>query len=305
MANLTGTRSSFPNQIDTFRELYDLPASKKQSAFRYQELKTKDVLSPSDVMELNTLTTELQDYLVTPEYTNKMLDSVVNLQTFFKNNVQGFIETKQVAMQTYMDEKKAEMQLEIDKFQDKGDYNPNITYVAKNFVAYNGNTYIALQTNKGVTPADDGVRWRKLTIQGERGLSGVGLVWKGQFVYGTPYLVNDLIRYSDGLYVCKQNTNGSQYPTTITHWEIFLMISGNKVYKNKTMNQNPTKRISIGVSEYNPVFDELMVIQNSVWLDENDDYTIDEQTKEIILKEPVNSGTTFSFKIIQNGKLGN
>ena len=70
MANLTGSRSSFPNSTDALRELTDIPASKKPQAQRYQELKTKSVLSPAEVSELNSLTTELQDYLITAEYLN-------------------------------------------------------------------------------------------------------------------------------------------------------------------------------------------------------------------------------------------
>ena len=74
MANLTGSRSNFPTQIDAFKELTDLSPSKKTQAKRYQELKMKEVLSPAEVSELNSLMTELQDSIVTPEYQNKMLD---------------------------------------------------------------------------------------------------------------------------------------------------------------------------------------------------------------------------------------
>lgn len=297
-------RSVFPeNGYDIFKESYDLPASLRPQALEYQTLKTKEILTPDEVSRLNILTTTLENYIITPEKMNYFQDAVSGTQKFFMENTVGFVNNKQIEMNTYTDEKKVEFQKEIDKFDDKGIYNPTITYVSKNFCMYDGQTYISLQTNTGVTPADDGIRWRKLTIQGERGLSGIGLVWRGQFVYSTVYQLNDLVRYENGLYTCKKITNGSQYPTDSTYWEIFLIISGNKVFKNQSTIQNPQTKIPIGISEFNNTFDELFVIQNSISIFEDIDYTVDVQTNEIVNKDGIwNSGTNFYFRVIQNGK---
>ena len=91
MANLIGSRSNFPQNIDVIRELTDLPANKKVQAQRYQFLKTKEVLSPSEVIEINNLTTELQDHIITAESMNMFGDVVISTQKFFKENVMDFI----------------------------------------------------------------------------------------------------------------------------------------------------------------------------------------------------------------------
>ena len=123
MANLTGSRSNFPQNLDVIRELTDLPANKKVQAQRYQFLKTKDVLSPSEVTELNNLTTELQDYLITAESMNMFGDVVISTQKFFKENVTDFVL-----------DKKQDIQVEIDKFQHRGTYNLSTQYFQRNTV---------------------------------------------------------------------------------------------------------------------------------------------------------------------------
>ena len=177
MANLTGSRSNFPNSTDALRELTDIPASKKPQAQRYQELKTKSVLSPAEVSELNSLTTELQDYLITAEYLNKFGDVVISTQKFFKENVMDFVLDKKQEMLTYTNNKKQEFQDEVDKLNNKGDYTPSTPYSKNNFVYYDdgsgiNHVYLCLEDCTGKTPSTNPTFWRKLTIQGSQGLHG-------------------------------------------------------------------------------------------------------------------------------------
>ena len=126
MANLTGSRSNFPQNIDVIRELTDLPANKKVQAQRYQFLKTKEVLSPSEVIELNNLTTELQDYLITADSMNMFGDVVISTQKFFKENVMDFVLDDE-KIYAYISSHLAQM-ANLIKIK------PNITILAANWV---------------------------------------------------------------------------------------------------------------------------------------------------------------------------
>ncbi|WP_336786960.1 hypothetical protein [Paenibacillus sp. MMO-177] len=102
-------RSVFPDQLDTFIEHFDIQASNVADVKRFQELKLKSTLTPSEQTELSSLTTKLRDKVFTPEDFNKLQDAITNLEGFFRDNVQGYISTKQTEMNTYVTGKKAEV----------------------------------------------------------------------------------------------------------------------------------------------------------------------------------------------------
>ena len=195
MANLTGSRSNFPQNLDVIRELTDLPANKKVQAQRYQFLKTKEVLSPSEVIELNNLTTELQDYLITAESMNMFGDVVISTQKFFKENVMDFVL-----------DKKQEFQAEVDKLNNRGDYNPSVQYFKNNFVFYNdgaiNHVYLCLEDCTGKEPSTNPLFWRKLSIQGAKGEKGIGigLSFNGSWDKSKLYAKNDGVQYGGILF---------------------------------------------------------------------------------------------------------
>lgn len=102
-------RSVFPNQIDTFVEHYDIQASDINNVKRWQELRLKSVLTPAEQTELQNLTMLLRNKMFTPEDFNKLQDCITNLEVFFRDNVQGFIETKQDEMEAFVEDKKSEV----------------------------------------------------------------------------------------------------------------------------------------------------------------------------------------------------
>lgn len=109
MSYLTGSRSSFPQQIDQILELFDLPASQKANAQRYQHLKTKETLSSLEQTELNNLTVLLQDYIIDPWKFNLFGDIVVNMQKFFKEGVEPFVDTLKTNALNEIENKKGEI----------------------------------------------------------------------------------------------------------------------------------------------------------------------------------------------------
>ena len=96
-------RSVFPNSIDTFIEFHDLSVSDLPLVQRYQELKLKTSRTEAEEQELNNLMTTLRDKIITAEDWNKFCDCIVNMEVFIRDNIVGFINTKQQEMQSYVD----------------------------------------------------------------------------------------------------------------------------------------------------------------------------------------------------------
>ena len=287
MANLTGSRSVFPNQLDSFRELVDISPSKKVQAKRYQELKMKEVLSPAEVSELNSLMTELQDFIVTPEYTNKMLDALVNLESFFLNETVGFVNIKQTEMNTYVDTKKTEMQTEINKFNNKGTFNISAQYYKNNFVDFNdgssNQTYICLQNCIGKEPSSNPLFWRKLTIQGQKGKDGVGigLKMRGAWNDGTMYNKDDAIQYGGILFasLVDSNLNNTPNPNQDTEFwakaiDVTITVKQLIGTRNITTQTNAVNFMTGEIIAFNKNTDALSVYQNSTRLTKGVDYNI-------------------------------
>lgn len=83
---LTGARSKFPNELDSISEKRDLPPNKKTQARRFQELINKENSTSAEQQELNNLTIELYDYIVTAEDRNMFGDVVIATQRHYRDN---------------------------------------------------------------------------------------------------------------------------------------------------------------------------------------------------------------------------
>ena len=309
MANLTGLRSSFPNSTDAIRELTDIPASKKPQAQRYQELKTKSVLSPAEVSELNSLTTELQDYLITAEYLNKFGDVVISTQKFFKENVMDFVL-----------DKKQEFQDEVDKLNNKGDYTPSTPYSKNNFVYYDDGSginhiYLCLKDCTGKTPSTNPTFWRKLTIQGSQGLrgeAGLNFVFQGVWNPATIYAKDAAVRYSGSLYVSNISGNVANEPIIgedtefwIRAMDISTVTTELKGMRTIVTETNTVNFMTGSINSFNPSTDSLDVYMNTTRLTEGRHYTLNPNNQAINKMEGTWLGSVsepifFEFVVTKN-----
>lgn len=102
--------SSFPESYDNFRQLRDLPPNKIQDAQRYQLLKAKEVLTTAESTELNQLTVELQDYIISPVRWNHMSDALIATQKTFSTDVTTYFQGKQNEINTFVNTRSSELQ---------------------------------------------------------------------------------------------------------------------------------------------------------------------------------------------------
>ena len=196
-------RSKFPEQIDTFPELYDLPPNMVIQAKRYQELKTKPVLTSTEQNELNGLTTQLTNFIITPEVWNKFSDAIVNIETFFNQQVAGYIEAKQVQWNTY-----------VKNFKSAGTYSASLAYKNTNMVkSSTGDLYLALKDVPKGTPLTDVAHWQKISTKGDKGDIGLNSYYKGEFSNTQTYATGDAVTYKGFLYYCKKDAVTNVLPT--------------------------------------------------------------------------------------------
>lgn len=211
MSYLDGRRSKFPDDgIDKILEMFDLPHSQKENALRYRELKLKEVLSQNEQAELNQLTGILQDYIITPETWNYFGDVLINMQKFFKEGVEPYIE-----------DRKKEFQQEIDKFAYLEEWKPDIYYYKKNIVKSGGSAYIAKLDNIN-QPPPIAKYWGLIAEKGDKGEPSLNIHYRGEYDPAMAYVQGDAVVFGEKhklWYYAKKNTQGNP-PTNPEYWEL-------------------------------------------------------------------------------------
>ena len=102
MSYLDGRRSVFPEGgYDQILELFSLPPSQRNNMKRYQELKLKENLTPNEQDELNSLTITLQHYIISEERMNLFGDILINMQKFFKDDVEPYVDNMKTDVLNY------------------------------------------------------------------------------------------------------------------------------------------------------------------------------------------------------------
>ena len=116
--------SEFPKKLDNFKEMFDLPANKVRAARRRSELLAKAKLNNDEQNELNTINAELREYIISAVDWNKFGSSVYSLQKFFRDNVEGYLEDKQLLWLSY-----------IENFNFVGNWKVGASYEMHNMVS--------------------------------------------------------------------------------------------------------------------------------------------------------------------------
>ncbi len=208
MSYLDGRRSVFPEGgYDQILELFSLPASQRNNMKRYQELKLKENLTTNEQDELNNLTIALQHYIISEERMNLFGDILINMQKFFIENVEPYIESK-----------KLDFQAEVDKLTYRGEWQPGVQYYQKNVVTSGGEGYIAKVNNINQPPPST-TYWGKIANKGEKGDPSLNINFKGEYDAAMSYVMSDAVTFGGLWYYAKQNTKGNP-PTNATYWEL-------------------------------------------------------------------------------------
>ena len=217
------TRSVFPEEVDSFQELFDLPYNKYQEATRLTELKMKASLTNDEQNEVLNLTSSLQAYMITPETWNKFADTLVAVEQFFNENVQGFIEDKQVLWDSY-----------IRQFKLVGKWVSGKAYKFQNLVSdANGDLHICKSDHTSTLSNDPILNqnlWSKLSSKGDKGDIGLNAIYKGDWSESTTYALGDAVCFGrDGskagvTYIALKSNVGKSPSSSPDDWQVYTQL---------------------------------------------------------------------------------
>lgn len=180
------SRSEFPEKVDTFLELFDLPQNKIQEAQRLTELKGKAVLTNDEQNELKNLVASLKEFMITPETWNKFQDALQAVQQFFYDNVQGFIEDKQIIWHSY-----------IQAFTYIGRWRTGVDYKFQNMVTDDkGDLFICKKDHRSASstnPTTHTANWQRASAKGEKGDTGLNAIYQGDWTSSKAYKMGDAV----------------------------------------------------------------------------------------------------------------
>lgn len=224
------SRSVFPEGVDKFTELFDLPYEKVAAAERLTNLKLQGKLSNDEQNEIITLSAELKDYLITPETWNKFQDALQAVQQFFYENVQGWLEDKQKTWDSY-----------IRNFKLIGSWKVGTSYKFQNMaLGEDGNLYlskldhVASTTNKPVIGSN--ATWQQISNKGDKGDVGLTGILKGDWDEKVSYKVGDAVsvgrelHFTPIVYIAKKDNVGKIPNENPNEWILY-----DKVYAGHSL----------------------------------------------------------------------
>lgn len=225
MAILNGSRSNFPDSMDSFTEVYDLTQDKIARARKLQELKSKAVLSTSEQQEVLSIQAELRENIFTAEDWNRMGDALYAMQKHYNSEVHGYLDKKQKEWNTY-----------VQDFNVKGDWRAGVQYKAQNLVTMpDGGMYIAKVTHTSSTanqPTEDtsNATWGFIGARGKKGDTGVVANYQGNWVSSRNYNLGDGVTHvhqgvNGGLvYVAKRANTNKPPMTSPDDWQLITQV---------------------------------------------------------------------------------
>jgi hypothetical protein len=146
---------------------------------------------------------------------NQLRDAVLALERFYNTDIEP-----------YTIEKQTEWQNILNRFSFQGIYSPTTQYYQNNLVNYtiSSGTFLYLciaQPAIGITP-DNTNYWRVMTVQGERGISGIGMSFTFLYNPTLSYSVNNITLYKDKWWGAIQANQGQVPYEGSPYWQVVL-----------------------------------------------------------------------------------
>lgn len=203
--------TSFPEQVQSFVTMLNMTLEDGSAVTGFQQAMQNGNYEMAQ-QYYNAITNANQKF-IDAEKMNTLMQTCIALQRYFSTDIEPYITTKQ-----------QEWEGRINQFNYMGAYSPSTQYQLNNFVIFDVNgvneIYICTKTPAvGIPPTNDNY-WRKLSIRGLQGESGVGLSFRYAWDSAQIYYLNDIVTYNNSVWLCNaQNVN--QPPTSqSTYWSL-------------------------------------------------------------------------------------
>ena len=214
------TETNFPDGLDTMTRVSDTSYAYKDLIAQYYAYKNAG--NDAAAAQLLSDNTMLSEMIINAEKINKYQDIAIALERFFKNDVEGYLETR---------------------FAYIGDYATGTTYVKGNIVDFGGEGFICrVDSSVDVSPVAHSTttNWAIIAKQGIQGVSGTGLSPRGIWNNSTQYYANDCVGHNNVLWQCITGNTNSEPTSSNGNW-LQLLSNSNLVV---TSSSQPTNQSS-------------------------------------------------------------
>lgn len=201
--------TNFPDSIQTFTTFLDITVSDGKLIQQYQAAMQDGDLATAQ--EIYAQIPNASQKIINAQKLNTIINTCEALENFYKTDVQPYVTDKQ-----------AEWQAIIDLFAYKGGYNTSTTYYKNNLVTYTSDgveyVYIAVSNPPVGTVPTNTIYWRVLSIRGEKGASGSGMAFIGEWSSSESYSANNIVTYGNYVWASTQASTNQTPSDTSSYW---------------------------------------------------------------------------------------
>lgn len=223
MAYLAYGRVSFPDKIDEFDYMQDVTSELYTAAKSYDSnMQNGNILAAQQILDIYPT---LKQCVFDANKYNKMVDAIMSLETFFRDQVHTYVTSFIV---------------------DRGVWNANVTdYRKYNIVRSSaGVPYFALKDVLSTKqPLSNTSYWMAMGIKGDKGDKGdkgTSMVYQGVYNASTAYQSLNVVLYGDKMYISISGSTGI-VPTNTAYWVCISSVSYTIDTSLSTESGNPVQ----------------------------------------------------------------
>lgn len=194
--------TNFPNELDSRYIMLDpsIPSDLSAIDAYNARIAAKDMEGALKVLADNP---RLSKMLFNADKWNRHEDMLLALERYYMDDVQQYL-------------------VEIVVW--RGTWQRTANYAKYNVVEYEGTAYMAIKpVSMGIAPTNEEY-WIPITLKGEKGDSGIGLSWRGQWNIDTSYSADDCVSYQEKLWAAKQPSIGQEPSGNSAYWDSVFSI---------------------------------------------------------------------------------
>ena len=220
----------FPSGVDSFPQWLNITATDGPLIKQYM-----DAMEAGNTVLANQILSQIPSgtqKIIKANDLNKLTQAVLAVERFYSSDIQDYVQDKQ-----------DEWDSVINQFTYQGTWSSGTSYLKNNLVSYTifGIEYIYIATSNvpvGIAPTNTNY-WRLLTMQGQQGISGTGLSYRGEWVVSNSYSINDAVTYSGVLWMAVQPSQGVEPTQSSSAWKIVMSLQTTTypIQSNQPVNQ--------------------------------------------------------------------
>lgn len=163
---------------------------------------------------LNNNEEQLQGKAFIADTIVKITSGIIDLQDRFNNGVNLFLSNLASQYMTM-----------VGNLKNMGTWNASVQYYPYNFVIYQNEIYMTIDTPPLATLPTNTTYWLYLNIRGEQGAPGTDVIMRYNWNDFRTYQLNDLVVYNNNIYVALRENTNVVPGTSADDWLVFISIT--------------------------------------------------------------------------------